>query len=187
VKKETRILLIVAALAVAAYIAIRWYEGKQAAAGGTAGSNPNVPVGSNLNSMAPELIGGSTGPSIGPALSTPITITVNNPTPPLQGAANPVGNMIASANTTRSPLGWANPDNSRTGAQASAPVPDDVSGGAGSASSAGTGTTATTPVSAGMSQPTTTGRTVAGPSAQRTVTGHRQRRSRPLIRPGATS
>lgn len=58
-KKEAKTTLILAAVAVAAYLGYRWYMNKQAANQGS-GS-----LGSNLNSVAPALIGGSTGPTSG--------------------------------------------------------------------------------------------------------------------------
>jgi hypothetical protein len=77
--KNTKILLVVAGLAVLAYIGIRWYENKQASQNGN--TQGGAGEGSNLNSVAPELVGGSTGPSIGPALSTPININVSSASP----------------------------------------------------------------------------------------------------------
>ena len=58
-KKEAKTTLILAGVAVAAYLAYRWYMNKQAANQGS-GS-----LGSNLNSVAPALIGGSAGPTSG--------------------------------------------------------------------------------------------------------------------------
>jgi hypothetical protein len=58
--KRTRIVLIVIGVAVLAYLAYRWYSNRQATqpAAGTG-------LGSNLNSLAPELVAGSAGPSSG--------------------------------------------------------------------------------------------------------------------------
>lgn len=58
--KRTRIVLIVAALAVAAYLVYRWYVNRQSGS-----ANNTSGLGSNLNSVAPELVGGSSGPDSG--------------------------------------------------------------------------------------------------------------------------
>lgn len=142
-------LLIVALAAAGIYLAIRWYENRKAAENGTAQGGAGL--GTNLNSVAPELIGGSTGPSIGPALSTPITINVTSSMPDTSQGANPVGAMVSRNNVTPSPLALANPDNAATGAQSAAPVPEDQSGGG--VASAGSGTTAMTPASTSESEP----------------------------------
>lgn len=55
--KRTKTIFIVIAIAGAAYLAYRWYVGRQ-----TSGTPQ---LGTNLNSVAPELIGGSTGPQSG--------------------------------------------------------------------------------------------------------------------------
>lgn len=60
--KRTRVILILIAVAVAAYLVYRWYMNRQAANTGTADTTG---MGSNLNSVAPELVGGSTGPTSG--------------------------------------------------------------------------------------------------------------------------
>jgi|SRR5579859_2072327 len=52
-------LLIIGAVAVAAYLAYRWYQNRQQ---NNTGSGQ---LGTNLNSVAPALIGGSSGPSSG--------------------------------------------------------------------------------------------------------------------------
>lgn len=74
-KKNTKVILWVAALAVAAYLGYRWWKGRQ---GGSADS-PTGSLGANLNSVAPELVGGSSGPSVGPAVSMPLTIQLTQP------------------------------------------------------------------------------------------------------------
>jgi hypothetical protein len=179
--KRTRLFLVIAVLAVGGYLAVRWYEQKQAAANGN--TQGGAADGSNLNSIAPELVGGSTGPSIGPALSTPITINVTSSSPP--AAANPVGQTMIGGTASPSPLALANPSNSMTGAQSAAPVNSDVSGGSGAATSAGTGTTATTPASSTAATPTTktAGAPAASPAA-RPVTAHRSTPAKPVKRAG---
>lgn len=149
-KKTGKYLLIAAVGALAIYLAIRWYENKKSNQYGS--TQGGAGLGSNLNSVAPELIGGSTGPSIGPALSTPITINVTSSMPDNSLGANPVGSMVSRNNVTPSPLALANPDNSATGAQDAAPVPDDQSGGG--ITSAGSGTTAMTPADSTEREPT---------------------------------
>lgn len=84
--KNMKILLIAGAVAIAAFLAYRWYKNQQANAGGP--GSPTGGLGSNLNSVAPELVGGSTGPAVGPALSAPVNITLNEqiaPPPEDQG------------------------------------------------------------------------------------------------------
>lgn len=76
--KRTKIILIAVGVAVAAYLAYRWYRNRQA------GSNqsPTGGLGTNLNSVAPELVGGSAGPAVGPALSAPININLTEQVAP---------------------------------------------------------------------------------------------------------
>jgi predicted negative regulator of RcsB-dependent stress response len=57
--KNTKIILIVLGVAVAGYLAYRWYQSKQAA------NQSSTGLGSNLNSVAPALVAGSTGPQSG--------------------------------------------------------------------------------------------------------------------------
>jgi hypothetical protein len=87
--KSSRTLLIVMVGAVAFYLLYRYMKSKD-----TSNSGTGV-LGSNLNSVAPDLVGGSTGPELGPAVSLPINITLNDTSsmssqnePPYQ-SANP--------------------------------------------------------------------------------------------------
>lgn len=92
--KRTRVILIVAAVAIAAYLAYRWYKVKQG------GQNPQG-LGSNLNSPAPEL---NAAPSVGPAVAVPVTISIshaNTEAPPEE--ANPYSRMITNT-VEKSPL-----------------------------------------------------------------------------------
>jgi hypothetical protein len=88
-----RTALIIAGIAVAAYLGYRWWSNRQDSSG----------LGANLNSVAPELIGGSAGPSSGltyNAGSTTVNLTepvststsgtqpVIRPFPPVPGPAN---------------------------------------------------------------------------------------------------
>jgi hypothetical protein len=179
VDKRLKIALIIGLAAIAGYVAIRWYEGRKAAQDGSTGSGTGL--GSNLNSLAPELIGGSTGPSIGPALSTPITINVTSSGPPEEGA-NPVGNMVSSATVTPSPLALANPENSATGAQASAPQPEDMRGAG--IDSAATGPTAMTPMAAGVTRPNSVSRETGRPPAAKVPDARKPEPAKPVRRPG---
>ena len=94
--KQTRTLLIIGVAALAAYLIYRYISNR---------GNENTgsgALGSNLNSVAPELIGGSSGPSQGPAVSVPVNITVseqaseNSNNPPL-GNYQPANNQTDSA------------------------------------------------------------------------------------------
>ena len=58
--KRTRTVLIVIAVAVAAYLVYRWWSNRQ-----SSGTTDTTGLGSNLNSLAPELVAGSAGPSSG--------------------------------------------------------------------------------------------------------------------------
>ncbi|MGH9207787.1 MAG: hypothetical protein ACRD1G_14735 [Acidimicrobiales bacterium] len=92
--KNTRTLLIAAAFLVAAYLAYRWYAGKKAA---DAGSSITPGIGSNLNSVAPDLIGGAaaSGTYAGPAASIPVSITLNETSPPEQAGNVPMEGVNA--------------------------------------------------------------------------------------------
>jgi len=58
--KNPRTWIIIGAVAIAAYLLYRWWQNKQSATNSPTGS-----LGTNLNSVAPELIGGSSGPESG--------------------------------------------------------------------------------------------------------------------------
>lgn len=76
-KKEVKVALIVAVVAVGAYLAWRWYRNRQENQSGS----PTGSLGANLNSVAPELVGGSSGPSAGPAVAMPLNITLTEAAP----------------------------------------------------------------------------------------------------------
>lgn len=100
--KRTRTVLIIGVLAVGAYFFYRWYKNRQAATG--TGQGAVSQLGSNLNSLAPELVGGSSGPSSGPQVTMPVTITLTEPPAPGHGDhdldnINPGGPMIPGPNT----------------------------------------------------------------------------------------
>lgn len=71
--KRTKVIIGVVVVAVAGYLIYRWYQNRQATSDGT----DSGVLGSNLNSVAPELVGGSSGPSVGPAVAMPLTINLS--------------------------------------------------------------------------------------------------------------
>jgi hypothetical protein len=78
VNKTTKIVLVVAVLAVLGYFGWKVWSNYQASKG-----NPNAASeGTNLNSAAPQLVGGSTGPSVGAGPALPITINVTEQAAP---------------------------------------------------------------------------------------------------------
>jgi hypothetical protein len=109
--KSIKTLIIAGVLVVGAWFAWRYYQNYKA--GQTGGGVPQL--GTNLNSVAPELVGGSTGPAVAPAVNTPINITITDNTskqmpetpnvPMLPGGANPGEPLGAGINN---PLEQAN-------------------------------------------------------------------------------
>lgn len=89
--KTTRTLLLVAALAAAGFLVWKYMRNRQQQNTGTG------TLGTNLNSVAPELIGGSTGPSLGPAVNLPINITLTDTGAMTSQAANPYGMQTATS------------------------------------------------------------------------------------------
>jgi hypothetical protein len=93
VNKTGRALLLAGVAAVAVFLAWRWYQNYKAAQPG------GGQLGTNLNSIAPELVGGSSGPVAQPAFDVPVNITVTSSSPPPETPdhddkmipANPVG------------------------------------------------------------------------------------------------
>lgn len=91
--KNAKIAIIVVVVAVGGYLAWRWYQNYKAAQPG------GGQLGTNLNSIAPELVGGSQGPVAQPAFDVPININVSSSSPPPETPdaqdqmvpANPVG------------------------------------------------------------------------------------------------
>lgn len=71
--KNMKTTLLLASVAVALYLGWRWYENRQATSSSDTG-NVTGTLGSNLNSIAPDLVGGSTGPTVQPAVSVPVTV-----------------------------------------------------------------------------------------------------------------
>ena len=92
--KRWKTLIIVGVVAVAGYLAWRWYQNYKA---NTPGGGQ---LGTNLNSIAPELVGGSQGPTAQPAFNVPVNISVSssNPAPPPEDGDRE-GMMIPSNST----------------------------------------------------------------------------------------
>lgn len=88
--KRAKTVIILAVVAVAGYMVYRYYKNKQA---GGADNSPTGSLGTNLNSVAPELVGGSAGPAVGPAVSMPLNITLTEQVapPPENTGAHPGG------------------------------------------------------------------------------------------------
>lgn len=79
-KKKTKTYIIIGVALVAAYFVYRWYMSQQSGISGNAGTG----LGSNLNSIAPELAAGSTGPNSGLNYyggNTTVYLTMPNGTP----------------------------------------------------------------------------------------------------------
>jgi hypothetical protein len=92
--KNLKIGLIVLVIAVAAYFAWQWWKNRQTS---DSLQSPTQSFGTNLNSVAPELVGGSAGPSVGsaPAVSLPVNITLTEPThKSVELGANPIPQAI---------------------------------------------------------------------------------------------
>lgn len=106
-------LLILVALAVGVWFLWKWWKNYQAQGGGA------PQLGTNLNSIAPELVGGSSGPQVQPAVSLPVNITL---TETVASAQPPAQVMQPSNATTDNALSMANPT-----AGATSTVPEDSS------------------------------------------------------------
>lgn len=111
--KQMWTLLILVALAVGAWFLWKWWKNYQAQGGGA------PQLGTNLNSIAPELVGGSSGPQVQPAVSLPVNITL---TETVASAQPPAEVMQPSNATTDNALSMANPT-----AGATSTVPEDSS------------------------------------------------------------
>jgi hypothetical protein len=102
--KSSHTWIIAGVAAVAVFLAWRWYQNYQAAQPG------GGQLGTNLNSIAPELVGGSQGPTAQPAFNVPVNITVSSSSPPPETPdkddrmipANPVGTYGDSFNALTS-------------------------------------------------------------------------------------
>lgn len=101
--KTLKTLILVAVLAGAAYLAYRWYQNYKS--GQTGGGVPQL--GTNLNSVAPELVGGSAGPSVAPVVNTPVNVTITQDTR-AQMPDTPNVTMIPAGQSDTAPLGADN-------------------------------------------------------------------------------
>ena len=106
--KQLWTLLIVAAVVIGGWFLLKWWKGYQKQGGGNLGQ-----LGTNLNSIAPELVGGSSGPAVAPNVEVPVTITLSETTSktekpdtdmiPLPPTSNPIG----LSNPTGNGMGWS--------------------------------------------------------------------------------
>lgn len=71
--KHMKLFLIGLAAAIVAFFVWRWWTNRQS---NNSGDNVAPGGSTDLNSVAPELIGGSSGPNVGPAVSLPVNITL---------------------------------------------------------------------------------------------------------------
>jgi hypothetical protein len=95
VDKKAKTALIIGGLAVAAYLIYRWYQNKQS------NQQNQGQLGTNLNSVAPALIGGSSGPMSGLQYYAGTTdVYVTNPV--TQPASTSTGGSTGSGGTTGS-------------------------------------------------------------------------------------
>lgn len=100
-KKDTKTLLIIGVVIVAGYLAWRMYQNYKAQQPG------GGQLGTNLNSIAPELVGGSQGPEVQPAFNVPVNITVSTSDTSAPKAEQGT-NLMVPANATSSYGGSAN-------------------------------------------------------------------------------
>lgn len=79
--KKVKIGLIVVVVAVIAFFAWKWWMRRKQEQQQSNLQSPTGSFGTNLNSVAPELVGGSAGPSVGsaPAVSLPVHISIETP------------------------------------------------------------------------------------------------------------
>lgn len=92
--RNMRLALIAALVVGAGYFAFRWWQNRNASP--SAGSVSNLTtsggltLGTNLNSKAPNLVGGTSaaGPNVGPAVELPVNVTMNST---VQSAEKPSG------------------------------------------------------------------------------------------------
>lgn len=113
--KNLKVLLALGVIAGLAYVLYRWYEARvsasgtgQASGGGILGGTGSL--GTNLNSVAPELIGGSEagGTKVAPAVDVPVNITMSSSSTIPAQTGLPDSSMQPLNNTTASPLGYQN-------------------------------------------------------------------------------
>jgi len=97
-RKNLFIVIGITAVIVIGYVGWRWWQARQS------GNSPTASFGTNLNSVAPEMVGGSSGPAVAPAVNTPINITVTESTaaPPEMNGANEMQGV--NARTPNNPM-----------------------------------------------------------------------------------
>jgi len=76
-------------------------------------------LGTNLNSIAPELVGGSSGPAVSPAVNTPVSITITDNRSIQAQEPEAPNTPVIPGGPMRNPLGEATED---TGSE----VPEDA-------------------------------------------------------------
>jgi hypothetical protein len=100
--KGIKIALVVGAAAIAAWLAWRWYQQRQASTPG------GGQLGTNLNSIAPFLVGGSSGPTAQPAVNVPVNINYTESSPAPLPETPDSDDMMIPANATSSYGGSSN-------------------------------------------------------------------------------
>ena len=85
--KNTKLILIIVGVVAGGYLLWSLWKNHQAQ-----GSANGVATGTNLNSVAPELVGGSAGPNVGPAVSLPVNITLTEQAAPNSSMPDQDGN-----------------------------------------------------------------------------------------------
>lgn len=98
--KNARMWVIIGAIAVTLYLGYKIYQNY------TMNSPGGGPLGTNLNSIAPELVGGSQGPVAQPAFNVPVNINVSSTAPPPETPDS--GDQMIPANATSSYGGSSN-------------------------------------------------------------------------------
>lgn len=133
--KKWMIIGLVALAAVAVYLFLR----SRSKSAGSDEGNEVAPGGStDLNSVAPELVGGSSGPTVGPAVQLPVNITLteqaaNAPKPQKEdremesGAGIKMNPIQRQANSSR-PANLAASDQAIEPDSAPAPIPPEGDG-----------------------------------------------------------
>jgi len=120
--KLMKTLILVAVLAGGAYLAWRFYQNYKT--GQLSGGVPQL--GTNLNSVAPELVGGSAGPSVAPVVNTPVNVTITQDTRSTM-PETPNTPMIPAGSSDSAPMGadTNNPVSNAT-ADAGGSMPEDA-------------------------------------------------------------
>jgi len=101
--KRVRVVLIIAAVAAAGYLAWQFYQGRKSGKNAASQGGPVTSgTGSNLNSVAPELFSGATagGTYAAPGAVIPVNVTVEQQAPPPTGMVPMQGvNAVTPVNT----------------------------------------------------------------------------------------